>query len=334
MGQASGSTANAGVRPTVLIMRILFFGTAAFAVPSLEQLVGHGHSILLCVTQPERPQGRGLTRLPSPVKSAALRLRLPVEEPDDLQAILRRFQQLQPEVGVVISYGQLIPPNLLTLPVHGMLGVHPSLLPKYRGASPIAWALLKGEHTTGVTVFRLNEQLDAGEILLQRPVPIAPQATSETLSQHLAALGAALLLETLSALERGTLPSSAQDERQATYAPKLTKASGRIHWQTSAASIDRLVRAMIPWPGAYTDWQGQSLKLWMTSYDTQNHTKHGRAGEVLAVSPDQLGVATGEGKLLIHELQLAGRRRMTVREFLAGHDLRVGEVLGKERRNQ
>ena len=242
--------------------------------------------------------------------------------------VLPRVRTLQPEVGVVISYGRVIPAELLTLPQHGMLGVHPSLLPKYRGASPIAWAILNAEQTTGVSVFRLNERVDAGDILLQRAVSIEPHDTAASLSERLALLGAELLLEGLERLERQTSTFYPQDESLATYAPKLTKAHGLIDWHTSAASIDRLIRATTPWPGAYTNWRGQLLKLLDTTYDAQNHTKPGRPGEVLAVSSDGLVVATGEGKLVIQALQVAGRRRMMVREFLAGHDLRVGEILG------
>jgi len=309
------------------MMRILVFGTATFAIPSLELLVANGHQILACVTQPDRPQGRGLALKPSPVKSAALGLGLAVEESQDLKTSLARFHTLQPEVGVVISYGRLIPSEGLSLPRYGMLGVHPSLLPKYRGASPIAWAILNVEQTTGVTVFRLNERLDAGDIALQQAVTIEPQDTAVRLSERLARLGAELLIEAIGLLERGEVSFKPQDERQATYAPKLTKAQGQIDWHQSAASIDRLIRATIPWPGAYTDWHGQSMKLWATSFDSHNHTTHRQPGEVLSVSPEGLVVATGEGKLLIQELQVAGRRRMTARDFLAGHAIKVGEIL-------
>ena len=314
-------------------MRTLFFGTAAFAIPSLEHLVAQRQQVLLCVTQPDRPQGRGLSRLPSPVKSAAQRLNLPIEEADTLHQLLPRFQSLQPDLGVVISYGTLIPSQLLRVPTHGMLGVHPSLLPKYRGASPIAWAMLNAEPTTGVTVFRLNERVDSGDIALQREVPIGGRETAVTLSERLARLGAELLLEVVQALEHGTVAFRPQDDARATYAPKLTKAQGRVDWQAQAASIDRLVRAMVPWPGAYTEWRGRMVKLWATSWESQNQTSSRRPGEVVSVSLDGVVVAAGEGRLVIHELQLAGRRRMTAQEFLAGHSVRPGEILGSGKGN-
>lgn len=309
-------------------MRVLFFGTAPFAVPSLEQLVAQGHEVVRCVTQPERPRGRGLKPSPSPVKSAAQRLQVPVEEPDTLRDAVTGFQALHPEVGVVISYGQLIPPALLQLPAHGMLGLHPSLLPKYRGASPIAWAILHGETVTGTTVFRLNERLDAGDLLGQRAVPIEPRETARQLSERLAPLGAVLLLEGLGQLAVGTAQFTPQDERLATSAPKLTKADGRIEWTAEAVAIDRLVRALTPWPGAYTTWQGKLLKVWQAAPDADGAARPGRPGEVLAVSSGDVVVATGQGTLRLQEIQLAGRRRMSAQEFLAGHAITTGTQLG------
>ncbi len=311
-------------------MRVLFLGTSPFAIPMLERLVVGGHQVLCCVTQPDRPQGRGLTVLPSPVKETAKRLGIPVEEPRNLHHVVERFQQLTPQVGVVIAYGRLIPPPLLLLPRYGMLGVHPSLLPKYRGASPVAWAILNGDQTTGVSVFRLNERLDAGEIACQQSVAIQPRDTTEQLSARLAMLGADLLLATLQNLEQDQASFHPQDERQASVAPKLTKAHGRIDWHAHAVAIDRLVRAAAPWPGAYTDWRGQLLKLWVTSYDHTPHARSGRAGEVVSIAAEGIAIATGAGTLIIHELQLAGRRRMTAKEFVAGHPIQVGEILGVE----
>jgi len=310
-------------------MRILFFGTAAFAIPSLERLVARGHQVLLCMTQPDRPQGRGLKATPSPVKSAATRLHLPVAQPNELRELVPQLTSLQPEVGVVISYGRLIPPALLGLPRHGMLGVHPSLLPKYRGASPVAWAILNGDDTTGVTVFRLNEALDAGDILLQESESIEPQETAEQLLARLAQRGADLLLRSLERLERGEPMGTQQDERLATLAPKLTKAHGCINWEAGAASIDRLVRALNPWPGAYTTWRETLLKLWVTRVEPRPSTLRARPGEVLSSTPTGLRIATSDDIVVILELQPAGRRRMTVQDFVAGHMLRPGEILGE-----
>lgn len=306
---------------------MLFFGTDEFAIPSLERLIEGRQQVLACVTQPDRPQGRGLKRLPSPVKVAAQRLRVPIEEPEDLRPALAHFQTLRPEVGVVIAYGKLIPPELLTLPVRGMLGVHPSLLPKYRGASPIAWPLLQGDATTGVTIFRLNARLDAGDIAHQREVPLAPDENAVMLSDRLSRLGAELLAQTVDELERGTAVFRAQDERLASAAPKLTKAQGRIDWQQSACAIDRQVRAMIPWPGACTHWQGRVLKILKTSWREQTHPL---PGTILSADAQGVVVAAGQGALVIHELQLAGARRMSAQEFLSGHRMHVGSRLASD----
>ena len=309
-------------------MRILVLATAAFAVPSLEALVTHGHQIVGCLTQPQRPQGRGLLRLPSPVKTAAARLGLPVEEPENLGGHLADIQSRHPDLGVVISYGRLIPVSYLQTPRHGMLGVHPSLLPKYRGAGPMMWAILNGESETGLTIFRLNDRLDAGDILLQRTAAIEPRETAERLSDRLAHLGAALLLDAVRRLEEGTAAFRPQDERQATYAPKLTKHHGRIDWQHGAESIDRQIRAMKPWPGTYTEWRGQPLKIAAASLGPS--AGEGRPGQVVKVSPEGLAVATGHGLLVIEELQPAGRRQMPVRDFLAGHEVKIGECFGED----
>lgn len=309
-------------------MQIIVFATSAFAVPSLEQLVAHHQSVVLCVTQPARPQGRGLRVLPSAVKSAALRLGLAVEEPRDLCAALPSLRRYAPDLGVVVAYGRLIPPELLSWPRHGLLGVHPSLLPRYRGASPMARAILNGDATTGVTIFRLNERLDAGDIACQREVAMAPRETAETLSERLSHLGAELLLETVERLEQGATAFHPQDDSRATDAPKVTKAEGRIDWGAGADAIHRLVRAAVPWPGAYTTWKEGSLKVWTTRYNTQALFPQGRAGEVLRIAPDGITVRAGDGVLVIEELQPAGRRRMTVREFLAGHPIQVGDILG------
>jgi len=313
-------------------MRILFFGTSAFAVPSLERLVASGREVVRCVTQPDRPQGRGLKPQPSPVKHAAARLGVPVEEPERLEPWLPHARELQPDLGVVIAYGRLIPKGLLTLPRHAILGVHPSLLPKYRGASPVVWAMLQGERTTGVTIFRLNERLDAGEILLQRQVEVEPRETAVQLSERLAAIGAETLVEAVARLEQGTARFEPQDDRVATAAPKLAKTDGRIDWAAPAASIDRLVRAAAPWPGAYTAWRGRSVKVVEAEAETSRPHDAGpnaaRPGQVLSVEKDGLVVAAGDGRVVIRRVQLAGRRPMGVREFTAGHHVEVGERLG------
>lgn len=309
-------------------MRVLLCGTSEFAVPTLQRLVMSGQYELLCVTQPDRPQGRGRLKRPSPVKVEALARQVPVEEPEELGASLARFRAFQPDVGLAIAYGRLLPAQMLGLPPRGCFGLHPSLLPKYRGASPIAWALLNGERTTGVTVFRLTERMDAGEIALQQSMAIESSDTTERLSERLADTGATLVLEALEQLQRQTLRVQPQREADASYAPKLTKADGRIEWDAPAAAIERLVRAMTPWPTAYTSWRQQQLTIWSARVESRPDQAAQRPGQIIAVSAEGIVVAAGEGALAIRELQVAGRRRMRVQEFLAGHDLRAGEVLG------
>ena len=308
-------------------MQILFFGTSAFAVPSLDRLVAAGYRPLVCMTTPDRPQGRGLKPLPSPIKRAALQHGLPVEEPADLSAVAAVYRDSPPDVGVVVSYGRLLPGELLRTPRQGMLGLHPSLLPKYRGANPIAWPILHGERVTGVTIFRLNERMDAGDIACQEDVAIQPRETTDTLSTRLAQRGAALLLEVLQHLEQGTVTFHPQDERLATFTEKFTKAQGRIAWDAGATAIDRLVRATTPWPGAYTTWHGEWLKIWEAEPAGETRGAS-RPGEVVQASAEGVGVAAGNGHLRILGVQPAGKRRMTAAEFLAGHSLHVGEMFG------
>ena len=306
-------------------MRVIFFGTAEFARPCLEQLVERRHEVVMCVTQPDRPQGRGLKREPSPVKRAAVRLGVPLSQPECARA--ESFAALHPDVGVVAAYGQLIGRDLLELPSHGMLGVHPSLLPHYRGAAPVAWALLQGETTTGVTIFRLNERLDAGDIVFQQTLGIEPRESADALTGRLAVAGAQALLQALDLLALGRAAFQPQDESGASLAPKLTKTQGRIDWRSPAGTIERLIRATTPWPGASTDWRGGSLKILAASVG-KAALHELSPGTVVAAGGGMLTVATGQGTLDILEVQPAGKRRMSVREFLTGHRIEVGEHLG------
>ena len=304
-------------------MRVVFFGTSAFAVPSLEQLVASGHTVMSCITQPDRRQGRGLQAEPSPVKHAAQRLRLPVLQSDKPTA--PSIAALNPEIGIVMAYGQIIPPDVLAVPLHGMIGVHPSLLPRYRGAAPVAGALLAGDTTTGVTIFRLVPALDAGDILRQQTIPITPEESCEQLTQRLAILGAQELVRTLEEIAGGHVTAVPQDEAAATYAHKLTKAQGHIDWRMPAAQIVRLIRATQPWPGAATLFKGQPLKLLSAHVVASSRAT---PGTVIRVDGEHIHVASGEGAVVLTDVQLAGRRRMRVKEFLAGHAIHVGDQLG------
>ena len=309
-------------------MRVVFFGTSEFAVPSLEQLVARGHAVVLCVTQPDRPRGRGLTVEPSPVKEAADRLHLPLAQPERLEAMTVQALPQGVDAGVVAAYGQLIRPAVLAGPTHGILGVHPSLLPKYRGAAPVAWALLNGETETGVTIFRLNDRLDAGEILVQERAAIEPHEDAGTLTQRLALVGAAALLQALELIEQGRVVPVPQRDEEASFAPKLTKAQGRIDWSAPSERIVRLIRGTSPWPGASTEWHGNTLKILSASAEQAETEAADRPGTIVSVKDGTLVVSTGQGRLQITEVQPPGRRRMSVREFLAGHHIEVGDQLG------
>jgi methionyl-tRNA formyltransferase len=303
-------------------MRIVFFGTSAFAVPSLEALVAAGHAVTACVTQPDRPRGRGLALEPSPVKQAAQQLGLTVLQPQRPAAA--ELSAASAEIGVLASYGQLIRRDVLDAPPHGILGVHPSLLPKYRGAAPVAWALLNGETRTGVTIYRLVEALDAGPIVTQREVPIEPGEDAAHLTDRLAALGAQELVRALALIGQGTASFVPQDERGATFAPKLTKAQGMIDWHQPAIAIERLVRGLTPWPGAVTRWQGLPLKVW-AARAAGRPAGEAAPGTVVQVNAGDVQVATGDGLLAVLEVQLPGRRRAGMREFLAGHPMNAGD---------
>lgn len=308
-------------------MRVIFFGTSAFAVPSLEAVLTGGHSVAMCVTQPDRPRGRGLRPGPSPVKEAAERLQVPLSQP--ARPVAGPLRPLEAQVGVVVAYGNLIPREILTLPAYDCLGVHPSLLPKYRGAAPIAWAILNGETETGVSIFRLNERLDAGDVLLQRRVSVAPNEETDMLAARLASLGADALVVALTALQEGTATFTAQDDTAASLAPKLTKAQGRIDWTQSAEQIERQVRATIPWPGATTSWLGALLKVWGVRIGAA--AREGAApGTVHVATAECLEVACGTGSLSILDVQPADKRRMSIAAFLAGHTVQVGDTFGSE----
>ena len=306
-------------------MRAVFFGTSEFGVPSLERLVAH-HHVACCVTQPDRPQGRGLMEHPSAIRIAAQRLDVPIEAPSRLREAAAQLRTVPCDVGILASYGQMVPAELLSWPQHGILGIHPSLLPKYRGAAPIVWPILKGDPQTGVTIYRLVQRLDAGEILLQRATSIGPRETNIELHDRLARWSGELLLEALSSLEQGTATWRPQDETQATYAPKLTKSQGVIDWTSGAETIDRMIRALAPWPGACTTWHGELLKIWTAIPEAA--AKAARPGEVLSASGDGVVIAANDGALRVQELQPACGRCMAAKEFLAGHHLQAGDRLG------
>lgn len=306
--------------------RIVFFGTPAFALPSFERLLKGPDEIVGAVTQPDRERGRGRKKAPSPVKELALQRGIALYQPERVKesSFLTEMKVLSPDLFVVVAFGQILPKTLLEVPQFGAVNVHGSLLPKYRGAAPIVWALLKGEKKTGITTMLMDEGMDTGDILLQAEIPIEEEDTGETLSRKLSALGGELLMETLEGLKARRLSPQPQDHTKASYAPPLKKEDGWIDWRRSAEEIHLQIRAFNPWPGAFTRWERGLLKI--LRGEVRKGTSTAEPGSVLWIGSDFIEVNTREGSLLIKELQPEGKRRMSVRDFLSGHRVVVGTV--------
>lgn len=302
--------------------RLIFMGTPQFALPSLEALISHGEEVLAVITQPDRPRGRGQRVTPSPVKELALSWKLPVLQPRSLKdpALAQQLTALGPELGIVVAYGRLLTHELLALPALGFLNVHASLLPAYRGAAPINWALIRGERETGVTIQWMVHELDAGPIFLQERVPVMEDDNFGALSGKLAERGAVLLVQALERLRRGEAAKEPQPQEGVTYAPPLSREMRRLNWQLPAREVAGWIRGLDPTPGAYALWQGEVLKL----FAARVKKSAGRAaapGMVLGLSSRGLEIACGQGSILVQELQLAGHKRLTAPEFLRGHPL-------------
>jgi methionyl-tRNA formyltransferase len=309
-------------------LRILFLGTAEFACPSLEALLSSPHELLGVVTQPDRPKGRGQKLFPSPVKSLVLKANLPVYQPEKIRepSFLKLLEPLRPDLMVVVAYGQILSAPVLSIPQRGCVNVHASLLPKYRGAAPIVRAILAGETRTGVTTMLLDPGMDTGPILLAEETEISEEDTAGTLDQRLSRMGAGILLRTLEALEKNAIHPHPQDHSQATQAPKVEKKEARIDWSSPARQIFNVIRALDPWPGAYTTLSGRTLKLFHPHF-LEEEVKEA-PGTLAQTSAEGLFVATSRGYLLIQEVQLESRRRMGVAEFLKGYPLQAGARLG------
>jgi len=310
-------------------MRLAFLGTPAFAVPTIERIVEAGHTVLAVVTQPERPRGRGQNPAASPVKEAALRLGLPVYQPERVRRpeAVEYLRALAADAMVVVGYGQIIPQAVIDLVPLGIVNVHASLLPKYRGAGPIQWAIIHGETRTGVTTMRIDAGLDTGDMLLTAETEIAPGETAAALARRLSVMGADLLVETLAGLATGAIVPRKQDPAQATWAPLLKKEDGLIDWSQPAPSIHNRVRGLQPWPGAYTTFRNQTLHIWASRLS--------EVGQALPpayiISPKPLLIACGAGAIELLEVQLEGRKRMSASDFANGQRLSENEILGDPR---
>jgi methionyl-tRNA formyltransferase len=307
-------------------MKLVFCGTPQFAVPTLQALVDDGFKVALVVTQPDRPQGRGLQLTAAPVKQRALTLGLPITQPDKIKAnedFRKQLSQLRAEAIVVVGYGRIIPQWMIELPPLGNINLHGSLLPKYRGAAPIQWAIASGETVTGVTTMRIDPGLDTGDILLQREVNIEPEDTSETLAPRMAATGAQLMVETLRGLERGAVIPIPQDNSQATLAPILKKEDGLIDFHLAAHQILNRLRGFQPWPGTFTRFRGKTLNIWRAAAIERT------LPEASLLVNDRLLVGCAmDTALELLEVQPEGKKRMSGTDFIRGYRPKSGERLG------
>ncbi|NLE64333.1 MAG: methionyl-tRNA formyltransferase [Elusimicrobia bacterium] len=308
-------------------MKILFFGCDDFAATSLIRLIHPGHKVVGLVTQPDRPQGRGMHILFSATKQVALAHSVPVFQPQTLKdpGVIERLRAFEADLFVVIAYGKILPASVLSLPRLFCLNVHASLLPKFRGAAPVNWAIIHGEKKAGVTLIRMNEGMDTGDMIASREHSIGADTTAQELRGQLAVAGADLLLETLPLLKEGRISFTVQDERRASKAPKMTKDLGHINWAQPAQWAHDLIRGVQPWPGAYTFWHGARLKILDTSLAAM---QKGVPGEIIEVHKDGFFVQAGEGALLVRRVHPANSHAMDARAFLAGHRIKVGDVLG------
>ena len=324
-------------------MRVIFMGTPDFSVGTLEALIAAGHDVCLSVTQPDKPKGRGGKMQYTPVKEKALFYDIPVYQPKRVRdpECVEELRKYKADVIVVIAFGQILPKSILELTPYGCINVHASLLPKYRGAAPIQWAVIDGESVSGVTTMQMDEGLDTGDMIMKTEVPIAADETGESLHDKLAAAGAALCVKTLKALEDGTAVHEKQGESPTAYAKMLTKELGNIDWTQPAVKIERLIRGLNSWPGTYSHWNGKVMKIWRAeahtaeegakyAQDTAGGEEPAQPGTVLSVGKNDFTVQTGDGVLRILEVQMPGKKRMETGAFLRGNTMEPGDVLTQE----
>ncbi len=311
-------------------MKIIFMGTPDFSVGALEALIQAGHEISLVVTQPDKPKGRsGAMQFP-PVKECAVKYDIPVFQPERIKrpeavAVLKEYEA---DIYVVAAFGQILSKEILELPRYGCVNIHASLLPKYRGASPIQQAVIDGEEKSGVTIMQMNEGMDTGDILYQKELELDAKETGESLFDKLAVLGAEAIVEVLPMIENGEVEPIPQDDSKATHVKMITKAQGQIDFSDSAVVIERLIRGMNSWPSAYTYLNGKQVKIWDGDVLTENESEADCPGTIVRVEKDAIYVQTGDGVLKINELQLEGKKRMNTHDFLLGYKVEAGERLG------
>ena len=309
-------------------MKIVFMGTPDFAVGALEALVEAGHEVVAVVTQPDKPKGRGKEMQQTPVKTCAIKHNIEVFQPVKIKTpeAVEVLKQYGADLFVVAAFGQILSKEILDMPKFGCVNIHASLLPKYRGAAPIQWAILDGEKETGVTIMQMNEGLDTGDMLAKVTVPIEDTDTGESLFDKLAEAGAKLLIETIPQIEAGTIKPEVQDDSLSTYAKMIKKEMGLIDWKKEAVVLERLVRGMNSWPSAYTYLNGKTLKIWEASVEASTKTE--ALGSVVEVTKNAIKVQTGKDLLVLKQIQLEGKKRMDVAAFLLGYKIENGTILG------
>lgn len=308
-------------------MKVIFMGTPDFSVGTLEALIAAGHEVVLAVTQPDKPKGRGNTLQYPPVKETALAHGIEVYQPKRIREpeCVEYLRKYNADIFVVVAFGQILTKEILDMPKYGCINVHASLLPKYRGAAPIQWAVINGETVTGVTTMRMDEGIDTGDMILKEEVVLDEEETGGSLFDRLAETGAELCVKTLAAVEDGTAAYTPQNHEEATHTGMIKKQLGEIDWTKPAAELERLVRGLNPWPSAYTHLKGKTLKLWKTSVSER---ETGKAPGTMEISKDTIEVQTGKGMLQLLEIQLEGKKRMQTDAFLRGVSIETGTILG------
>lgn len=308
-------------------MRVIFMGTPDFSVGILEEIIKAGHEVVLAVTQPDKPKGRGNTVQFPPVKETALTHGIEVYQPTKIRdaECVEYLRKYHADIMIVAAFGQILSKEILDMPRYGCVNVHASLLPKYRGAAPIQWAVINGEKVSGVTTMRMDIGIDTGDMIEKVEVPLDKEETGGSLFDRLAEEGAKLCVHTMSEIEAGRATYTKQDESEATHTSMIKKQFGKIDWTKSAVEIERLVRGLNPWPSAYTSLNGKTLKIWRTSVEEAD--SGAKAGTIVSLKKDEIAVQTGKGILLLQEVQLEGKKRMPVDAFLRGYQLEEGALL-------
>lgn len=309
-------------------MKIVFMGTPEFAVPCLQKIIDEGHEVVSVVTQPDKPKGRGKKLAMPPVKELALKYDIPVYQPLKAreESFVETLKELNPELIVVVAFGQILPKSILNIPKYGCVNVHASLLPRYRGAAPLNWVIINGEEKTGVTTMYMDEGLDTGDMILKSEIPLDDEITAGELHDKMMIDGAQVLKETIDLISKGQAPREKQNNENTCYSPIMNKSLGNIDWNKSAKDIHNLIRGINPWPSAYTTYEAQTMKIWKTKVINENSYK--KPGTILSVGKEGIEVSTGEGSIQIKEIQMSGKKRMEVHEYIKGNNINTDVILG------